>query len=75
MEKGNHRDAQVFYTNGASFHNTFTNNFLCLQFFPLRKFPKNKRYIVELNAAHFKFTTTNVVYLPSIPNCNKPLTF
>ena len=56
IENVNNKDAQIFYTNCASFHNTFTNIFLCLQFFPLRKFPNNKRYIVELNAAHFKFT-------------------
>ena len=58
IENGNNKDAQVFYTNCASFHNTFTNNFLCLQFFSSSKIPAiNKRYIVEeLNAAHFKFT-------------------
>ena len=27
---------------------------------------KNKHYIVELNAVHFKFTTTNVVYLQAL---------
>ena len=52
IENSNKDDAQVFYTNCASFHNTFTNNF-----FPLRKSRYNQSYSVEeFNAAHFKFT-------------------
>ena len=46
MKNANNRDAQVFYTKCASFHNTFTNIFLCLQFFLLRKFhPASNGYL------------------------------
>ena len=66
-------NTHMFSSHCAFIQNTFTNDVSAYRKFPLLR--TNTILLSELNAARFQFSTTNVVYNPSIPNCNKPLTF